>query len=102
MKKKLLLAGVAALSVVTLASCGGKTATRPEVVPPTPGTSASVPEITSFDTTSRLSGKTMNMYINYKAKSGVTYTGNEAKLGATYQNPIDGKTYTKGDLMPMW
>ncbi|MDE6047551.1 MAG: hypothetical protein K2F56_02870 [Anaeroplasmataceae bacterium] len=100
MKKKLLLAGVAALSVVTLASCGGKN-TRPPVVPPTGGTEVKLPDIT-FDTTSRLSGKTMNMYLNYKAKSGVTYTGNESKLGATYQNPIDGKTYARGDLMPMW
>ncbi|MDE6655912.1 MAG: hypothetical protein K2J85_02860 [Anaeroplasmataceae bacterium] len=102
MKKKLLLAGVAALSVATLASCGGGTQKRPQVEVPDNTVTAQVPEVTNFDTTSRLSGKTMNMYLNYKAKSGVTYTGNESKLGAAYQNPIDGKTYTRGDLMPMW
>ncbi|MDE7094862.1 MAG: hypothetical protein K2O23_00080 [Anaeroplasmataceae bacterium] len=97
MKKKLFLAGVAALSVVTLASC----VTKPNVVGGD-NTGDVLPVVTEFDTTSRLSGRTMNMYINYKAKSGVTYTGNEAKLGATYQNPIDGKTYARKDLMPMW
>ncbi|MDE7263522.1 MAG: hypothetical protein K2N64_02530 [Anaeroplasmataceae bacterium] len=101
MKKKLILAGVAALSVVTLASCGGGTSTRPAVKPPVGGSSIELPDI-EFDTTSRLNGKTMNMYINYKAKAGVTYTGQENKLGATYQNPIDGKTYQRGDLLPMW
>lgn len=102
MKKKILLAGVAALSAVVLASCGGGVQKRPPVDKPDQTTTAQVPEVKDFDTTDRLSGKTMNMYLNYKAKSGVTYTGNEAKLGATYQNPIDGKTYTKKDLMPMW
>ncbi|MDE7385449.1 MAG: hypothetical protein K2M84_06795 [Anaeroplasmataceae bacterium] len=100
MKKKFLLAGVAALAVVTLASCGGQSK-RPDVKPPVGGSEIKLPDI-EFDKTSRLSGKTMNMYLNYKAKSGVTYTGNESKLGATYQNPIDGQTYARGDLMPMW
>ncbi len=101
MKKKLILAGVAALSAVTLASCGGSTG-RPAVKPPTGGGSVTLPTVDSFDTQSRLSGRTVNMYVNYKGKSGVTYTGNESKLGPTYANPIDGNSYSKGDLLPMW
>lgn len=81
MKKKILLGAVAALSVLAVTGCGEK-------------------EEPKWDNAD-LDGKTLNLYINYKGTMGVTYTG-KTKLGATYTNPIDGKTYKDGDLLPMW
>lgn len=48
-----------------------------------------------------LTGKTLNVYINYCAQTGVTFTGLMSGF-ETYTNPIDGITYTKGTLLPMW
>ena len=92
--KKLALLGVGALSLAALASCGvNKAPNKPSRKP--------IQDVV-MDTTDYLSGKTLNVYINYKGKMGVTYTGKESKLGATFTNPVDGKTYTKGDILPMW
>lgn len=103
MKKKLLLAGVAALSIAALASCGKKNdkPTRPSVVVPQ-GTTTEVPTVDSYDTNKYYTGKTIKMYINYKGKSGISYTGKESKLGTSYTNPIDGATYKVKDKLPMW
>lgn len=86
MKKKVLLAGVALLSVAALASCGNKDEKKPE---------DEKPKVEPVD----LNGKNIKVYINYKAISGVSYVKD---LGATYTNPIDGVTYTRGQILPMW
>ena len=57
--------------------------------------------------TPELDGKTLNVYVNYCKETGVTYTGLKAGKGSSfngtaYTNPIDGQTYVKGDLLPMW
>lgn len=78
MKNKALLLGVAALGVLATASCGGD---EGYVAPD-------------------LNGRTINCYVNYCGKSGVTFTGKA--LNGSFKNPIDGKTYVKGDLLPMW
>lgn len=101
MKKKLLFAGVAALSVAALASCGPKTQSRPPVKVPE-GTTAEVPSVDEYDTKKYYTGKEIKMYLNYKGKSGVSYTGKESKLGTSYTNPIDKQTYTPKELLPMW
>ena len=82
MKKKTLLLGVAALGVLALASCGGE-ADQPYETPD-------------------LEGRTMNVYLNYKGQSGVSFTG-KVKGHAQYTNPLEGnKTYTQGAILPMW
>lgn len=86
MKKKVLLAGVALLSVAALASCGNKD-NKP--------TDNDKPKVEPID----LKGRNIKVYINYKATSGVSYVKD---LGATYTNPIDGVTYTRGQMLPMW
>ncbi len=83
MKKKTLLLGVAALGLVaTAASCDKKDDKDKYVTPD-------------------LEGKTMNVYINYTGQYGATFTGKVSKF-ESYTNPIDGQTYRKGDLLPMW
>lgn len=76
MKKRTLLLSLAAVgALATVAGCGGG------------------------DKAPDLSGREMNLYVNYQAKSGVTFSG----TGETsYTNPFDNVTYTKGDLLPMW
>ena len=89
MKKKIIL-GAAALAVLAMSSCtptppaGGQTGGTPS------------PELPSLE------GKTLNVYVNYKGTTGVTFTGKYAKAGTSYTNPIDGQTYVAGDLLPMW
>ena len=38
----------------------------------------------------------LDIYLNYSGKQGITYNGD------SFENPIEGKTYYKGDLLPMW
>ena len=47
-----------------------------------------------------LAGRQMNVYVNYCAQTGATFTGNLG--GTSYTNPFDGQTYVKGNLLPMW
>lgn len=89
--KKRMLFGLVGLSLLALASCGKPTPTGGQ----TGGTTGGV-EMPSLE------GKTINMYLNYKGTTGVTFTGKYAKVGTSYKNPIDGITYTEGTLLPMW
>lgn len=84
MKKKIL--GVSALAGILLVSATGceKTIENPD-----------------------LTGKTLNVYVNYCKESGVTYTGlktgkGDSFNGTAYTNPFDGQTYVEGDILPMW
>ena len=83
MKKKALLGGALALTLLTATGCKDDN------------------QQTGW-ADSDLNGKTLNVYINYKGTMGVTYTGKVTKLGETYTNPIDGVTYTNGTLLPTW
>lgn len=89
MKKRFLL-GAAGLAVLALASC---TPSKPNGGQPSGGDQPTLPS---------LEGKTLNVYVNYKGTTGVTFTGKYAKIGTSYTNPIDGQTYVAGDLLPMW
>lgn len=81
MKKKTLLLGVAALGILaTATSC-----TETEAPYETPD----------------LEGKTINVYVNYCAQYGASFTGKVPSY-SQYLNPIDGKTYVAGNLLPMW
>lgn len=98
MKKKLfVLAGIA--SIATLASCSSA---------PVSGGSltydgANKPEdrytYQTLDTTTNytaLDNKNLDIYINYEGESGVTFRG------VSWNNTIDGYTYTQGSLLPTW
>lgn len=88
MKKRFLL-GAAGLAVLALASC-------------TPSKPTGQPSGGDQPTLPSLEGKTLNVYVNYKGTTGVTFTGKYAKTGTSYTNPVDGQTYVAGDLLPMW
>lgn len=76
MKKKkislLALSVIAGLSVTTLASCG--------------------PDDNGGDAKGDV-----NVFINYKEQSGVSYRG-----ATTYNNPVENLPYVKGDILPAW
>ncbi|MBD5390463.1 hypothetical protein HDR67_00405 [bacterium] len=79
MKKKTLLLSAAAcgLMAVSLASCGGS------------GKKAD------------LTNATIDVYVNYCGAYGPTFTGLVSNY-KTYTNPVDKKTYSQGDLLPVW
>ncbi|MCM1130495.1 MAG: hypothetical protein NC087_03470 [Anaeroplasma bactoclasticum] len=78
MKKKTLLLSAAAcgLMAVSLASCGETKKAN-------------------------LKGSTIDVYINYCGAYGPTFTGLVSNY-KTYKNPVDNKTYSEGDLLPVW
>ena len=74
--KKFALLGVAAVAALGLASCGGEQ-----------GGSA---------TSSTVKNNPLDIAVNYSAKQGITMRQD------SYVNKADGKTYSKGDLLPTW
>lgn len=79
-KKNFALCGLAALSILSLASCNKKE--NPE----NPG-----------DNTGAGGDRQLDIYINYNGSSGITYRGDQAFL-----NNVEGTNYTKGTLLPTW
>ena len=97
MKKKTIL-GVSALTgLLLLAATGCEKTQQPPVKTPTQNQSQ--PSDGTDYVTPNLGGKKLNVYINYKAYSGVSFVG---KKMTTYTNPIDGQTYVEKDILPMW
>ena len=82
-QKKFALMGVAAVAAVALVSCGsnGQKVKTTTVRP------------TSIETDT----KGLDIYVNYQGKQGITLQQKDS-----YVNKADGKTYTKGDLLPTW
>lgn len=93
--KKIILSGLATVSCLALASCGGD----PVVGPGNVGTVAAdghtyvaAPADAVYDT----DGGRVDINNNYGGSSGITLRG------SAYTNPVDGVTYTQGDLLPVW
>ena len=97
MKKRTIL-GVSALAGLLLMGATGCEKTQePAKTPTAPG----VTETPGVDyTRPNLNGRKLNVYVNYCAQTGVTYTGNIG--GESYVNPFDNQTYVKGNILPMW
>ena len=95
MRKKLILTGLSALAVLTLASCSSE-----------PKTEGSIsyqevnPNYTYTDAPAAVSYAenlgNVDIYINYNGESGITYRG------TSWNNVVDGMTYTQGSLLPTW
>ena len=98
MKKKTIL-GVSALAGLLLVAATGceKTQTNP-ATQPTGGEKTPTQSVEYV--APNLGGRTLNIYVNYCAQTGVTWTGNLG--GDSYLNPFDNQTYTQGNLLPMW
>ena len=96
MKKKTIL-GVSALAGLLLVAATGceKTPTNPAT-----GGGEKTPTQSEVYETPNLGGRKLNVYVNYCAQTGVTWTGNLG--GDSYLNPFDNQTYTEGNLLPMW
>lgn len=101
--KRRTIFGVTALTGLLLLAATGceKTPTKQPAKTPTPGqTETQQPTSGEVEyTRPNLGGRKMNVYVNYDAKSGATFTG---KYKESYTNPFDGQTYVAGNLLPMW
>lgn len=98
MKKKTIL-GVSALAGLLLVGATGCEKTKDSTQNPQPTAPVTEPSQGEY-VTPDLKGRKMNVYVNYCAQTGVTYTGNIG--GESYLNPFDNQTYVKGNLLPMW
>jgi len=107
-KQKIALLGIAALSVVALASCGGdaaktnnpKTPTTPKTNTPTvnpTGQKSVVDDFTSLDITYAADTKGLDLAIHYNGAQGMTYRGETGIV-----NPVDNESYNKGKILPVW
>ena len=79
-KSKLSILSLVALSTLGLASCKD-TPEQPKVDVPW----------------SDPAGTSLNIYLNYNGKNGISYQKTEA-----FVNTVDGITYSQGDLLPTW
>lgn len=92
--KKIILSGLAAVSCLALASCGG------DPIGPTGGgikgedghTYVAAPADAVYDT----DGGRVDINNNYGGSSGITLRGE------SYTNIVDEKTYVEGQLLPVW
>lgn len=85
MKKKIFVAGLALATGLTLASCGG---------------GSNTPASKTVETGTTPTVTTVDVFLNYKNTSGITFQTVNKKTSHT--NPIDGKTYSQGSLLPAW
>ena len=97
MKKRTIL-GVSALTGLLLLAATGCEKTQTQQPVKTPTQTQQPTQGVDYQRPN-LGGKKLNVYINYKAYSGVSFVGTKM---TTYLNPIDGQTYKKGDMLPMW
>ena len=81
-KKNFALCGLAALGILSLASCNKKENDNGGTTPGTPSGGT----------------RTLDIYINYSGTSGITYRASTA-----YVNAVENNTnYTQGTLLPTW
>lgn len=99
MKKKTIL-GVSALAGLLLVGATGCEKTKDPTQPTQPTAPVTEPSKGEEYVTPNLNGRKMNVYVNYCAQTGATFTGNYG--GESYLNPFDNQTYVKGNLLPMW
>ena len=102
MKKRTIL-GVSALAGLLLVAATGCEKTQQPTQPqktPTPTQGVTPTEPSFVYERPDLGGRKLNVYVNYCAQTGVTFTGNLG--GDSYVNPFDGQTYVKGNLLPLW
>lgn len=94
--KKVALFGLAAASCLALASCGPKDTSNYEswdarVNDDYTYVNAPADEVYDSD------GGRVDINLNYSGQSGITYVSAQS-----YKNLVDGRTYVKGSLLPVW
>lgn len=93
-KKTLALTGLVVAAGLSLASCGPKESVVEGSATNKDGyTYEAAPTFTPYSD----SLGEVKVYLNYQAKSGVTYRQETA-----YTNPFDGQTYQQNDILPTW
>ena len=96
MKRKIVLAGLSTLSLLTLASCNNGKVVEGELVY-TPNSDYIYADLPIYEASdSFLRDPNVDIYINYNGESGITFRG------TSWNNTIDGLTYTQGSLLPTW
>ena len=88
MKRKIVLAGLSTLSLLTLASCNNGKVAEGELTY-TPNTDYIYEDLPNYKAPDNYLGD-VDIYINYKGESGITFRG------TSWNNTIDGLTYTQG------
>lgn len=94
--KKVALFGLAAASCLALASCGPKDNAKREewdAKLDDGHTYVNAPADENYES----NGGRVDINVNYSGESGITYTSAQS-----YRNLVDGRTYTKGALLPVW
>ena len=94
--KKVALFGLAAASCLALASCGPKDNAKWEewdAKLDDGHTYVNAPADENYES----NGGRVDINVNYSGESGITYTSAQS-----YRNLVDGRTYTKGALLPVW
>ena len=95
MRKKLILTGLSALAVLTLASCNSEKTPEGSISYKDLDTSYSYAEAPKAEAYAGNLGN-VDIYINYNGESGITFRG------TSWNNIVDGMTYTQGSLLPTW
>jgi len=95
MKKKLVLTGLSALAVLTLASCNSGQRVEGKISYKGLDESYAYASVPEADTYAENAGN-VDIYINYNGESGITFRG------TSWNNIVDGMTYTQGSLLPTW
>ncbi|MDR2867590.1 MAG: hypothetical protein LBV55_02910 [Acholeplasmatales bacterium] len=90
--KKLLLSLFLVLGFVVLVGCKKQEPPKPPVV-----------DDTIYDIPEGLEPTSLNVAINYKLNThGVALSSISWQLDSPYISTVNGKTYSKGDLLPVW
>lgn len=95
MKKKLVLTGLSALAVLTLASCNSGPKEEGKISYQGLDESYTYEAVPTADSYAENAGN-VDIYINYNGESGITFRG------TSWNNVVDGMTYTQGSLLPTW
>lgn len=96
MKRKLILTGLSALAVLTLASCNTEKTPEGSIkYNPDNLDVYNFVDVPAADTYAGDAGS-VDIYVNYNGESGITFRG------TSWNNTIDGMTYTQGSLLPTW
>lgn len=95
MKKKIVLTGLSALAVLTLASCNSGVKEEGRISYEGLDGSYTYEAVPGATTYADNGGK-VDIYINYNGESGISFRG------TSWNNSVDGLTYTQGSLLPTW
>lgn len=97
-KKTFALVGLAALATLSLASCNkdDKDKTNNDDTTVTVRKGQLYGKAPADEVYTDLANKRLDVYVSYNGEQGITWRDK------SYTNPVEGKSYEKGDLLPTW